>query len=151
MKRTLIITTLIVGLMTAYGYAQMGQGHMTERGMMGSQSEKQNAENTEDRDYYPCHTEKGMMGHSGYGMMGMGHMGGMMGTGHMGGYGMKDYKPEARQKFMDETKDLRRQLHNKKFEYFEAMRKPEPDRETVTKLEKEIRDLQWDIYEKAPK
>ena len=52
---------------------------------------------------------------------------------------------------MEETSDLRKQMHSKKFEYFEAIRNPDTKRETVMNLEKEMRDLQWKIYEKSPK
>jgi hypothetical protein len=55
------------------------------------------------------------------------------------------------QKFLDETADLRKELHNKKFEYFEAVRNSETDSSTITKLEKEIREIQEKISEKAPR
>jgi len=87
----------------------------------------------------------GMMGYGGCGMMGRGMMGYGMGQG-MTGYGAKEY-----QAFLDDTVDLRRKLHNKKFEYFEASRNPDTKRETVTKLEKEIWELQREIYEKQQK
>ncbi len=100
----------------------------------------------------------GMMG----GMMGQGHMRGygMMGPGMMGGYGSgsEGYNPEAYkkyqeeyQKYLNDTVSLRKKLHSKKFEYFEALRNPDTKRETIMKLEKEIRDIQWDIYEKSPR
>lgn len=105
----------------------------------------------------------GMMRHmGGYGMMGpgmMGHMGGYgMGPGMMGyGYGGK-YDPEAYekyqkdyQKYLDDTADLRKKLHNKKFEYFEALRDPDTKSDAIMKMEKEMRDLQWELYEKAPR
>ena len=186
MKRILLITCLIVGLMAAYSFAQMGQG------MMGGQSQQQPGETATGRSPYgkgvhSCQQMMGpgmmgyggcgmmgpgmmghmggimgrshiggMMGHGGCGMMGpgmRGHMGGMMGPGMMGygGYGSQDYDPEAFQKYLDDTADLRKKLHNKKFEYFETVRKPDANRETVMKLEKEILDLKWEIYEKAPR
>ncbi|MBE0426805.1 MAG: hypothetical protein IBX72_09180 [Nitrospirae bacterium] len=88
----------------------------------------------------------GMMGR-GYGM-GPGMGGGMMGPGMMGHgyYGQS----EACQKFFDETAGLRKELHNKRYDYFEAIRNPKTTPESVTKLEKEIRDLQENIYSKAP-
>jgi len=108
----------------------------------------------------------GMMG-GGYGMgpgmMGQGQMGGMMGQGHMGGMmgqggsGSSGYSPEEYKKYQDEynkylndTADIRKKLHNKKFEYFETIRKPDAKREAILKIEKEMRDLQWEIYEKSP-
>lgn len=98
----------------------------------------------------------GMMG--GYGM-GPGMMGGYgMGHGMMGGYGMGPgmmgpgyyQQNEACQKFLDETAGMRKDLHSKRYEYFEAVRNPKTTPETVANLEKELRDLQGKIYEKAP-
>jgi mono/diheme cytochrome c family protein len=103
----------------------------------------------------------GMMG--GYGMdpgrmggygMGPGAMGGCgMGPGRMGGYGMGPgnymYSPEC-QKFYDETASLRKELHDKRFEYFEAMRNPKTTGEAAEKLAEGIRDLQKKIFSLAP-
>ena len=88
--------------------------------------------------------DPGMMGN---GMMGNGMMGnGMMGNGMMRGY----YQSEECQKFLDETADLRKELYDKRFEYYEANRNPKTTVETLTKLEREIFDLQKKIYAKAP-
>jgi hypothetical protein len=123
------------GMMGGYGY---GMGH----GMMGG-----------------CGMGPGMMGGYGYGM-GHGMRGGYgygMGPGMMGGYGMGYgmmggcIHDEERQKFLDETVDLRRELHNKKFDYFEALRKSDTKPEAISKLKEEIRELQKKIYEKARK
>lgn len=84
-----------------------------------------------------------MMG-PGYGM----HMMGPGYGGHMMGPGARGYAPD--QKFLEETADLRKDLHNRKFEYFEARRNPGTSDETMKKLEKEIYDLQTKIREKAP-
>ncbi len=81
----------------------------------------------------------GMMG-GGYGR-GMGP--GMMGPGYQG------YSPEC-QKFYDETRDLRKQLHDKGFEYFEVLRNPKSTGESVAQLENDVRELQNKIYSKAP-
>jgi len=92
----------------------------------------------------------------GYGM-GPGMMGGGygMGRGMMGGYGMGPgmmggYQSEECQKFLDDTAKLRKELHNKRFEYFEAYRNPKTTQETLLKLDKEIYDLQNKIYSAAP-
>lgn len=71
-----------------------------------------------------------------------------MGSGMMQGYwyeGGKDY-----QKFLDETLALRKQLHEKRFEYYEALRNPDTKMETLAKLEKEMAELEDKIYEKTP-
>jgi mono/diheme cytochrome c family protein len=99
----------------------------------------------------------GMMG--GYGM-GPGMMGGYgMGPGMMGGYGMR-YRcgmgpesfeqSEECQKFYDDTAKLRKELHDKRFEYFETIRNPKTTMGTAADLRKEIRELQEKIYSKAP-
>jgi len=157
MKKIILITFLIAGLSVAHGFAQMGQGHMMGQGMMGTQGQ-QTTGTSYDSGYYPCPNMMGpgmmggMMGQMGdYDMMGpgmMGRMGGMMGS---GGYGMKGIDPEVYQKYLNNTSELRRKLHNKKFEYFELMRDPDIKRDTVMKLEKEILDLKWELYEKAPR
>jgi hypothetical protein len=186
MKRILLITILIVGLSAEYGFAQMGQGHMTGQGMMGPGMMGGGMMGGHMGGYgmmgpgmmggygmHPCMMGggmmgshmggmmgPGMMGYGGYGMMGRGHMGGMMGPGMMGryGYGSRGYDPEAYekyqkeyQKYLDDTAGLRKRLHNKKFEYHEASRNSETKRDTILKLEKELRDLQWELYEKAPR
>ena len=178
MKRVLLITFLILGLTASYSFAQMGQGHMGDEGHMsgqgmmgqgyaGSQGQPQQGmpygQMPYGGGYHPCQQMMGpgMMGYGGYGMMGQGHMGGMMGPGMMGygkGYGQQGYDAESYEKyqedyqrFLEETADLRKQMHNKKFEYSEAIRNPETKRETVMNLEKEMRDLQWKIYEKSPR
>ncbi len=90
----------------------------------------------------------GMMG----GMMGPGMMRGMMG--HMGMMGpgmMKGHwsKPEIK-KFLDETKDIRKELHMIKFEYMEALRNPDTPKETLTKLRKDMKKLMIQLFEKTP-
>ncbi len=76
----------------------------------------------------------------GYYKMGYGHHGQMIGE-KARGYD---------QKFLDETAGLRKELHTKKFEYFEAIRNPKTDPETISNLEKEIRELKSKIRANAP-
>ncbi len=88
-------------------------------------------------------------------MMGPGY--GHMGQGYGPGYGDCG-GPSAcvgaggalDQKFLDETADLRREMHQKRFEYMEAVRDPKTDEKTIAKLEKELGELQEKIHEKAP-
>lgn len=91
----------------------------------------------------------GMMGGWGHGYgMGPGMMGGW-GRGYRG-YG-QGAQSEACQKFLDETAGLRKDLHNKRYEYFEALRNPGTKPENIAKMEKEIIDLQEKIYAKNPR
>jgi hypothetical protein len=85
-------------------------------------------------------------------MMGPGYGGHMMGPGYGGGMmrgGTQGYGYD--QKFFDETADLRKELHEKKFEYFETLRDPETTSKQIAKLEKEIYTLQDRINEKSPR
>ena len=82
-------------------------------------------------------------------MMGPGYGNHMMGNGHMmgqmGGGGPQD------QKFLDDTADLRKELHNKKFEYFETVRSNDAKPEMISKMEKDIFDIQQKIRDKSPR
>lgn len=108
-------------------------------------------------NYCPyCGNDMGQ--HGGYGMgpgmMGRGMMRGQrMGPGMMGqgmmGRGYQSQSPEC-QKFYDETSGLRKELHNKRFEYFEAARNPKTTGEALMEIEKEVRELQEKIYAKGP-
>lgn len=95
----------------------------------------------------PSFWGRGNMMGTGYGnhMMGPGY-GGYM-TGPMIGWRSSGYD----QKFLDETADLRKELHNKKLEYFEVTRNPGTQPETIAKLQKETRELQEKFYAKTPR
>lgn len=88
---------------------------------------------------------------SGYGCYGPGPGYGcsVEGTGY--GRHMGRWSGDYDKKFLDETADLRKELHDKRFEYSEAIRDPKTEPETITKLENEIRTLQERISEKAPR
>ncbi len=181
MKGVILATVLIVGLAAGQVFAQMGQGHMSGTGMMGQggqsmmdqagqsmmggQNQQPAGQNPDSGGHYPCQMHQGMgpgmMGGQmgGYGMMG-GHMGGHMGQGHMGGDGMMGtgHNSETYQKnqdeynkYLDDTAGIRKNIHNKKFEYFEAVRNPNTTRTDILKIEKELHDLKWQLYEKAPR
>lgn len=89
-----------------------------------------------------------------------GHMGPGYGNNMMGGYGghmMGGYTRgggpdlKADQEFLDKTADLRKTLHEKKFEYREAARNPETTNKELLKIEKDIFDIQTKIREQAPR
>jgi hypothetical protein len=108
-----------------------------------------------------------MMPPSGYSMgpqmigghgRGMHHM--MGGWGHhpmhemMGGWNMPPctgvqgpYKTnEEYAKFLGDTREERKRLHGLMFDYGEAMRAPEPDREKLQAMEKEINELRDKVF-----
>jgi hypothetical protein len=88
-------------------------------------------------------------------MMGSGYGGQMMGQGyggHMRGWtGSGNAATQTDQKFLDETSALRKDIHNKRFEYFEAQRNPDTTVDTIATLEKEIYALQDQIHKNAPR
>ncbi|OGR04968.1 MAG: hypothetical protein A2511_15890 [Deltaproteobacteria bacterium RIFOXYD12_FULL_50_9] len=57
--------------------------------------------------------------------------------------------PDEVQKFLDETEKLRRELHVKKFDYFEAARNKKTPAEEITKLENEMVELRTRIFQRA--
>lgn len=57
--------------------------------------------------------------------------------------------PEDVQKFLDETTKLRRELHAKKFDYFEAARNKKTPAEEITRLENEMVELRTRIFQRA--
>ena len=125
-----VVSVVLAVLVASYGFAQMGGGYGMGPGMMGG----------------GYGMGPGMMG-GGYGM-GPGMMGGGygMGPGMMGYYAQS---PEC-QKFFDDTAKLRKELHDKRFEYFETLRNPKTTRETAAKLVTEMKELQEKIYSKGP-
>ena len=179
MKRLVFIAVLIAGFLTTYSYADR-EGHMMDSDMMGvsGHSETNESDSTSDHPMMgrnmecmmgqgmmmspgmmKCGMAPGMMGYGGCNMMNrggqgmMGHMRGMMG---MTGCGimsseMTGHDPSVHQKFLDETKEIRKKMHSKKFEYFEAIRKPDTTPDAILGLEKEMYDLQWELYEKMPR
>ncbi len=99
----------------------------------------------------------------GYGMMGGYGLGpGMMRGYHgssvhpwmAGSYGFMapgpNVRSEACRKFLDSTSNMRKELHQKRFEYFEAIRSPGSSPESTAGLEKDIRDLHLKVISQAP-
>ncbi len=130
MKTKLFASILAFGLLTGTAIAQTGtastqthhgammNGQMMGPGMMNGQ----------------------MMGP---GMMGMG-CNGMMGGGMM----MQKMSPEQRQKFMNQTHALRKQMMEKRFAYMEAMRNPTTTPQDLAKIEKEMLQLRTQMMDK---
>ncbi len=55
------------------------------------------------------------------------------------------------QRFLNDTRELRRELANKRFEYDETVRNPQASRETKSQIEDQIMDLQEKIQSKNTK
>jgi len=96
----------------------------------------------------------GMMG--GKGMMMQGKMGcmkmmghGMMGGGMMGGGMMKNMSAENQQKFLDTTKEMRKEMNNMRFEHMEAMRSPKTTLEDLSTMEQKMLDFRKEMMKKA--
>lgn len=103
-----------------------------------------------------------MMGYGGH-MMGPvcgGHMmgyGPMMGPGYGSGYGgygdlsQEEYEKleAARDKFFDETRELRRQLDEKRYDIQKELAKENPDRDKITALQSDVSKLRSEFDEKA--
>lgn len=53
------------------------------------------------------------------------------------------------QKFFDETRQMRKEMHDKRFELMELYRTPEADKSKIEGLEKEMTDLRTKMQEKA--
>ena len=90
----------------------------------------------------------------GYGgqMMGQGHGGQMMGQGHGGPMmGWSGQTNGQDQKYLDETKDVRKEMHDKRFEYFEASRDPKTTRETLASIENDMYELREKMHKNAPR
>ena len=121
------------GMMMGQGGMGPGMMGMMRGGMMGQ------------GDMEPC-----MMMGGGAGM-GPGMMMGGMGMGPCGqmGPGMGNINPEDQQKYLDATKELRKQLNDKQFEYAEAVRNPKADKKALLQKRKELWEIQQKIHAKA--
>jgi hypothetical protein len=148
MKRLFIITAIILALSAGYAYSHMQGGGMMGQGMMGEQGQAA----TPGYGMMGQTPGSGMMGYGGHMMGDMMGSGGHMGCGkHMMG-GILGYSTEEEQrKFLDDTLDLRRQMHNKRFEFSEALRKPDTDRKTLIRLKKEMLQIKLKMYDRVLK
>ncbi len=149
MKKIILSSFMVITLTVGYGFAQMGGGMMGGGRMGGQQDKVKQGDMTEQEMLQWCRERMGSGmkgGMTGSGMMG----GGMMGGGMMGGMGMmgRGMGPKE-QKFLDGTVSIRKEFNQKRFEYFEALRNPKTTPESLTKLEKELLELQKKIYEKG--
>ena len=168
MKKTVLLSGLTLLLATTPAMAQMTKGgqHMYQQKQETPQQQNNpNQMNPSMMGGYGYGMGPGMMGGYGYGMghhmmrgYGMGpQMMGGYGMGHhmMGGYGMHSpycggqgpyfKSQEEYTRFLDETQNTRRKMHNLMFDYGEAQRRQEPDREKLQAMEKEMNELRNEI------
>lgn len=132
MKKVLLFSAL--GLLSVLAIAAYAQGP----GMMGGYGGGYGG------GYCPnCGAYVGPQG-------GYGRGPGMMGPGWGGpGRGWANQSEEC-QKFLSDTASMRKELYNKRYEYFEAMRNPKTTPDQAAKMEKELWEMQQNIYSKAP-
>jgi hypothetical protein len=160
MKKTMYLATILFAvLITAWSVeAQMMEGG--QRMMQQSGGQQENMPQVQKDEPFMMHP--GMMGCYGMGpgMMiggGMGPdmmIGGGMGPGMMMGGGMgpgmkRFDSPEQYEKFLDATKDMRKKMHDLRFEYGEMMRNPTTTMGDLKKMHQEMFDLQKKIMEQA--
>ena len=96
----------------------------------------------------------GMMGNGngyGYGMMGQGDGPNMGNFGYAGDHSQKvaDRLQQARDNFFADTHQLRIDIREKQAVLNDELRKSDPDRTTVTQLQKDISQLQSEYDQKA--
>jgi len=173
MKKTMYLATILFAvLITAWSVdAQMMGGG--QKMMQQSGGQQENMPQVQKDEPFMMHP--GMMGCYGMGpgmMMGSGMgpgmmMGGGMGPGMMMGGGMgqmhrhmmEEYgwgpgmnrfdSPEQYEKFLDATKDMRKKMHDLRFEYGEMMRNPTTTMGDLKKMEQEMFNLQKKIMEQG--
>ena len=153
MKKMFLFGTLALAVTAGTAFAQMGGQHMkgntqAGQGMMGAADQTRSQQGMMDMGMgemmmgggvSPC-----MMG-SGMGMSGGQHMMGGMG---MSGMMMNFDDYEKRNKFLDETAETRKKLHDLMFEYMEAQRNPETKIKDLTAMAKEMQELKKKLNDK---
>lgn len=120
MKKIIIGSLLAVGLASgiAYAHGNNWNGHM-----MG-------------------------YGNSGYGMMGGGMMGGR--TYDCPGAtwsGQTGANAEVNQKYLDQTSEFRKKMHDLHFDYMEAYRNPTTTQENLANMQQQMDDLRKQMFE----
>jgi len=68
--------------------------------------------------------------------------------GYITGPGMWGYDANRYNQFLNDTVDLRRELHNRQFDYKEALENRDVTNDDLIRMEKEMLELQMKIYEK---
>lgn len=137
-----------------------GPGRMMDGYGMGSGRGPMGYHMMDDDDYTGRMGGRGMM-HRGQAdcFAGMGGYGMMHGPGMMNGYGMRGgmgmmgprgqgMTYEQRQKFLNDTVELRKEMHDLRFKYMEAQRDPDTTLEKLGDLEQKMLDLRREMFKK---
>ncbi len=119
MKKIAITVLVLIGLAAGFAYAH-GNGY----GMRGGHFGKM---------------------HGGSSMMG----GGLTGCPGTNTYGQNGWDGESQQQFLNDTKQLRKQMNDKRFEYMEAKRNTNTTNQQLAEIEKEMVDLRTQLQDKA--
>lgn len=155
MKKTILTTMLVLGMSTGTALAQGsvpmdmvdGRAMQQGRGMMMGPGPGMMM-NRDDMG-------QGMMGGRGMMMQGrhgcMEMMGSGMGHGMMTGRMMSRMSSENQQRFMDDTVELRKEMHSLRFAYMEAMRNPDTRLAELADMEQQMLDIRKDMLRKAEK
>jgi hypothetical protein len=151
MKSTLIVSALALSLTGGTAMAQMPMDNNTAPQQMGGKMmQGQGGKGMKGNMMQGggMMNGKGMMTQGGMGCMKM--MGqGMMGGGMMGGGMMKNMSTENQQKFMDATKEMRKEMHMMRFEDMDAMRNPKTTLEELATMEQKMLDTRKELMKKA--
>ena len=142
MKKTLLAAILMALLTASPAVAQTMESSGMQSGMQGDRQQQQSSHHPGQAgsQQQQAGGGQGMMG-SGQGMMGGGQ--GMMQSQGTGPDDLNKYE-----NFVNETRGLRRKLHNLKFEYGEAKWNPDTTLGDLRKMAEEMNQLQNDIQKK---
>jgi hypothetical protein len=168
MKKILLATLVLPFFLVGTGSAANQMMNDGKRAMMSQNMQQQDGsgygQNTASSKSHPSMAGSygmmpGMMGGYGMGggmMGGYGMRGGMMGGFGMGQMGMmgpmdmgQGVSPEEMTKFFEETKELRKELHDLRFQYGEKMRDPDTTVGELQNMREEMYELHNTIMEKA--
>ncbi len=144
MKKVIMGSALIIGLTAglafAHGKGNMFRGHGYNMGDGGYQMGGGGGYNMMDN---------GMYGQGGKGVNRGGGGWGNQDCPCAAGKGPGRWSPEERQEFLEATVELRKEMHNKKFELREAKRTGTIDHEKVGQLQKDMIDIRMQLQKIA--
>ncbi len=158
---TLLLPFFLAGTGTAVSQMSDGKKKMMHQQMQqqdGSDYDQKASPRSGSSMAGPCVMMPGMMsggmmpGMMGGGMMSGGMMGGGMGQmGMMGPMGMdQNVSPEKMRSFFEETRTMRKELHDLRFQYGEKMRNPDTTIGELQDMRERMHELHAKIMKKAP-